>query len=253
MKFLVLSLLGALAVAQPVFEVASITKSNEGTGVRGGCHGIDTKYSPNEAASAPPLGRCVIRDARLSHLLFIAYELRSMSSLKGGADWVMMGDDRFTVQAKAEDPTKATEEDLHRMLKALLIERFHVKLHEETKDVSGFGLVIAKNGPKLKEAKGDDVSVVFSPGSKPNPRGPNTMTARKFTMQELADLITQFSEPVLNQTGLTGAYDFTLSWNEVDGPSMTTALQEQLGLKLESRKVPISTLVIESAQKPSEN
>jgi uncharacterized protein (TIGR03435 family) len=72
-------------------------------------------------------------------------------------------------------------------------------------------------------------------------------------MPKLADLLTGLGDPVIDKTGLTGDYDFTLSWDETDGPQLSTALQQQLGLKFESQKVPASFLIIESAQKPTEN
>src|SRR5437899_1372409 len=111
----VLSLIGTtLVLAQqsttrpPAFEVATVKPSNHGRGFRGGCHGIDTKYAPNEMAP-PPLGRCVIVDARLSHLIGIAYKLQSIGMIKGAADWVARGEDRFNIEARAEDPATTTE------------------------------------------------------------------------------------------------------------------------------------------------
>jgi uncharacterized protein (TIGR03435 family) len=234
------------------FEIASIKRGTPGAGVRGGCHGIDSGYSPNEAASAPPLGRCVIRDGRLGHLLFIAYRLHSMSFVEGGPDWVKMGEDRFNIEAKVEDPTKATEQQLYQMLQALLTERFSLKFHRETRDLSGFALVVAKKGPKLKPSDGQDVVADWGPSFKPS-RGPNTLTARNYSMARLAEALAVFGNPVLDKTGLTGVYDFTLSWDETDGPQLSTALEQQLGLKFESQKVPVSFIVIESAQKPTGN
>jgi uncharacterized protein (TIGR03435 family) len=252
MKLLAVVFLVGWAHAQPAFEVASVKLSTAvGTGVRGGCHGIDSKYAPNEAASAPPLGRCVIRDGRLSHMLSIAYKLRSMSMIKGGPEWVW-GDDRFNVEAKAEDP-KATEDQLLQMLQALLIERFSLKFHREIKEVQGYALVVGKNGPKLKDAKDTSVNASFSPTFKPVPGQSNTLTARCYSMTRLADILTVFWNPVMDKTGLTGDYDFRLTWNDTDGPSVFSAVQEQLGLKLEPQKVPLSYLIIDSAQKPSEN
>jgi uncharacterized protein (TIGR03435 family) len=252
MKLLTIVLLLGSLNAQPAFEVASVKRAGEGpNGVRGGCHGVDSKYAPNEAASAPPLGRCVIRDGRLSHMLRIAYNFRSMAQIKGGPEWVW-GDDRFNVEAKAEDP-KATEEQLLQMLQALLIERFSLKFHRETKEVQGYALVVAKNGPKLKDAKDTTVNASFSPTFKPMPGQSNTLTARCYSMIRLADLLTVFWNPVMDKTGLTGDYDFRLTWNDTDGPSVFSAVQEQLGLKLEPQKVPLSYLIIDSAQKPSEN
>jgi uncharacterized protein (TIGR03435 family) len=73
-------------------------------------------------------------------------------------------------------------------------------------------------------------------------------------MGELAALLSQIGPgPIANKTGLTGAYDFDLTWNESAGPSLFTAMQEQLGLKLEAQKVPVPFFVFESAQRPGEN
>lgn len=253
MKLLFLVAFMAMVQAQPSFEVASVKPAGEfGGGVSGGCHGIDSRYPPNEAASAPPLGRCVIRNGRLSHMLGIAFQLRSMGLIKGGPDWVMTGDSRFNVEAKAEDPTKATEQELLKMLQGLLIERFQLKFHLESRDMPGFALVVGKNGPKLKAAKGEDVDFRFSP-TKPRPGLPAILIAHTYSLPMFANLLSQFAQPVLDKTGLTGAYDFKLSWDDDAGPTLATALQEQLGLKFEPEKVPVSFIVIESAQKPTEN
>ena len=253
-----LALLGlhAKALAGPLeFEVASVRVSSSGAnGVRGGCHGIDSKYSPKELAAEPPLGRCVITDGRLSHLIYIAYGLRSIGSIKGAQDWVINGYDRFTVEAKAEDPTKATEQQLLGMLQNLLIDRFKLKFHLESKDMPGYALIVAKSGPKLQESTSEEVGTSFGAAIKPMPGQPVTLTARKYSIGMLTDLLSQIGPgPMMDRTELHGVYDFKLAWDEAAGPSLSTALQEQLGLKLESAKVPVSFFVIESAQKPTEN
>jgi uncharacterized protein (TIGR03435 family) len=250
MKLLAIIALVGIVQGQPAFEVASVKLANPGNGVSGGCHGIDSTYAPNEAASAPPLGRCVIRDARLNHLVGTAYRVRSMGQISGGPDWIR--DDRFNIDAKAEDPTKATEEQLLEMLQGLLTDRFSLKLRREIKDMPGYALIVAKNGPKLHAAKGEEVSYHFGPNGKPG-RGPNMLSARTHSMLMLANILTMFGDPVIDKNGLTGTYDFTLSWDETDGPTLSTALQEQLGLRFESQKAPVPFYVIESARKPTEN
>src|SRR5208282_1248489 len=100
--------------------------------------------------------------------------------------------------------------------------------------------------------RGEEASVSFGPNGKPG-NGPNSVTMRKCSMSQLADLLTNFGHPIVDKTGLIGDYEFTLSWDEDAGPTLYTAIQEQLGLKLEPQKVPVSFIVIESAQKPSEN
>jgi uncharacterized protein (TIGR03435 family) len=255
MKILCLAVVAAgLASAQPLkFEVASVRVGDGNNGVRGGCHGIDSKYGPNEAAAAPPLGRCVIENGRLGHIIDIAWDLRQMQLIKGGPDWALTGFDRYTIQAKAEDPAKTTEAQLLEMLQTLLVERFKLKFHRETAEKAGFALVAGKNGPKLKAAKGEDSFISFGPQLKPFPGQPVELTARKYSMAMLANLLSQIGPgQVVDKTGLTGEYDFTLSWDETNGPALSTAVQ-QLGLRFEPQKVPISTFVIDSAEKPKDS
>jgi uncharacterized protein (TIGR03435 family) len=103
---------------------------------------------------------------------------------------------------------------------------------------------IARNGPKLQQAKGDEVTLSFGAVLKPVPGLPVTLTARKYSIGMLAHLLSQIGP---------GAWDFQLSWDENAGPTLFTALQEQLGLKLEPRKVPVAYFVIDSAQRPGDN
>jgi uncharacterized protein (TIGR03435 family) len=237
------------------FEVASVKVSKIGNGVRGGCHGIDSVYGPTELASAPPLGRCVITAGRLSHLIGIAFDLHSMNLIKDAPVWVNQGFDRFNIEARAENPASTTEHQLLEMLQTLLIDRFQLKFHRETVDKPGFALVIAKKGPKLQESKDEEVATTFN-GSKGKPegRGPISLNARKYSMPMLASLLTNLSpDPVIDKTGLTGLYDFKLEWDESAGPSLFSAVTDQLGLHLDSQKVPVSLFVIDSAQKPTDN
>ncbi len=249
--------LGLWAQPQPAntplaFEVASVKPSTSGSnGFSGGCHGIDSKYGASRADAAPPLGRCVIRDARLSHLVFMAFELPSMQALKSGPDWVAIGAERFDVEAKAEDPAKTTEDQLLKMLQTLLADRFKMKFHRETREVQGFALIVAKNGPKLQEDKDETVESRLTGSMKANPP---TVNARRYSMPMLADLLSQVGQgPVADETGLKSFYDFKLTWDDANGPSIFTALTEQLGLKFESRKVPLSMFVIDAAQRPTAN
>jgi uncharacterized protein (TIGR03435 family) len=240
----------------PAFEVASVKASINGmNGVRGGCHGIDSQYSPSEAASAPPLGRCVISDGRLSHIIGIAFEISSMDTIHGGPDWLMMGSDRFNIEAKAENPATATRTQLLQMLQALLAERFQLKFHRESVDRPGFALLVAKGGPKLVESKAEETATSFGAGVlKPMPGQPIALTARKYSMAGLARLLSLLGPgPVVDKTGLDGVYDFKLSWDEGAGPSLSTAIREQLGLRFESQKVPVSLFIVDSAQKPGGN
>ncbi|HWC99264.1 MAG TPA: TIGR03435 family protein [Candidatus Sulfopaludibacter sp.] len=253
---LLLGLAGQTALAQN-FEVASVKVANSGNGVRGACRGIDSVYSLKATESAPPLGRCVITDARLSHLIGIAFGV-SMQSLKTGPDWIQRGDLRFNVQAKAEDPSKTTEKQLLTMLQNLLIERFQLKFHHDVKEEQGFSLTVAKGGPKFEPSTSDDGRISFTGPSgevgKPGP-GPVIMHARKCSIANLVEILSAIggSGPGVDHTGLTGEYDFTLSWDNENGPVLSTSLHQQLGLALKAEKVPFDTLIVDSAEKPTDN
>lgn len=243
-----------LAAQTPAaFEVASVKVNKNGNGVTGGCHGVDSKYAAAQLASAPPLGRCVITAARLSHMIGIAWEL-PMSDIRGGPDWLMRGFDRFDVQAEAEDPTKTKETQLRAMLQALLIERFHLTFHRETVERPGFALLVGEKGAHMKLATGPETFISFGDQIKPAPLEPVTLTTRKYTMAQLASTLAfAAQQPVVDKTGLAGEYDFTLHWDQDQGPTLQTAVREQLGLKLEPQRVPVNLLVVDSAQKPSAN
>jgi uncharacterized protein (TIGR03435 family) len=174
------ALLGAAALMgqHRAFEVASVRAAEGNTGVHGGCHGIDSKYGPGEFAP-PPLGRCVITNGRLSHLIGTAFQL-SLGQIKGATDWMMTGDDRFTVQAKAENPEQTTEKELLEMLQDLLVERFQIKFHRENKDVPGYALVVGKNGPKLEVSHGEESGMNFGAGGKPRLGGPIEIHGKRF-------------------------------------------------------------------------
>jgi uncharacterized protein (TIGR03435 family) len=246
--------LSAAATAQNArleFEVASVKLDKTNNGSSGGCHGVDSSYTPTEAATAPPLGRCVVNSARIGHLIGIASEL-PMRMIEGEPDWPD-GSDRFNIEAVAEQPAKSTHAQLLVMLQTLLVDRFPLKFRRETVEQAGFVLVVGKSGSKMKPAKGKEVLTSFGGQIKPAPeRG--TLTARKITIRRLAEILAFIRlAPVVDKTDLDAEYDLTLHWDEDEGPTLRTALEEQLGLKLEPQKVPVSLFVIESAQKPSPN
>jgi uncharacterized protein (TIGR03435 family) len=252
------------------FEVATIKPTKlQGAGVKSACHGIDSKFAPRDLAATVPLGRCVISSGRLSHMIGVAYNIE-MDMLKGGPDWVAGGDDRYDLEAKAEDPSTATEAELLLMLQRLLADRFKLKFHRETKEVDGFELVIAKNGPKVRQAGPDEEEKIAlgvagnqdigeakkaaSEGDKDGARPvPMMLSVQKVSMQRLAQLLQFFQRGghIVDATNLKGFYDARLvveSGQAVNGP-----LQEQLGLKLEQRKIPLEMFVVDSAEKPAAN
>jgi uncharacterized protein (TIGR03435 family) len=154
------------------------------------------------------------------------------------------------------------------MLQALLAGRFKLIVHTETRQLSVYSLTIAKNGTKLHEAKsGDTYETAYKlPNGKPAGAGLHSDAEGEITGQAvglteiLRWLSRQIGRTVVDKTGLTGVYDFTLKWSPEDsenstdaGPSIFEAVQQQLGLKLESGKGPVEVVVVDRAEKPSGN
>jgi uncharacterized protein (TIGR03435 family) len=181
----------------------------------------------------------------------------------GGPKW--MDSDAFDVEAKAENPDATTQAQIRRMLQQLLAERFKLRVHRDTRNVSGYSLVISKDGPKLTRAGANELH----PGIGGRP---DEMVFTAMPMSALADYLSvRLGSPVQDKTGLTGNYTFTLrsvlGEHESAGggpppppgtpdpsvPSLISALPEQLGLRLQSSKVPLPVLVVDSAVKPTQN
>jgi uncharacterized protein (TIGR03435 family) len=250
--------LSGLLLARPAevrFEVASVKPTKFSTGVMGGCHGRDAHFRPGDAVATVPVGRCVITAGRLTHIMAIAYKI-DVNKIGGRPDWE--GPSRFDVEAKAENPS-ATQEELLEMLRNLLSDRFKLKAAYQTKQESGYALVIAKNGPKLKQPRQGEEEQLSFRGVRINKFDANegklplnTITGQNTSISRIVDaLALAVQAAVVDRTDLTGLYDFTLNWEpdeEVAGP-----LQQQLGLRLDAQKVPVEYLNIVSAEKPTDN
>jgi uncharacterized protein (TIGR03435 family) len=221
-----------------------------------------------------PNGSYYTRGQSLKNSVCNAYDVEGFQCL-GGPAW--FESDLYDIEAK---PDSGTEEQLQklgmqqrmqiyrRMQQALFADRLKLKVHYETREMTIFALVVAKGGLKMHEARAGDT---YSNGLKGSDGkafgagafsvGNGKMTAQGMSMDALAgQLAGTTSHIVENKTGLTGAYDFTLRYSAVDppppdstAPSIYTALEEQLGLKLESTKGPVKVLVIDHVERPSEN
>jgi uncharacterized protein (TIGR03435 family) len=172
-------------------------------------------------------------------------------------------EEHFDIQAKMvdgevkSDPslTQEQRDDLQLLkLQSLLIDRFHLKMHKETRIMQIYELAVGKNGIKM--------TPVDTPEDGPsNIRGgAGTVSAQAIPMDFFAQALSNYlSDVVVNKTGLTGRYDFTLKWSPDetkpidDAPSIFTAVQEQLGLKLQPVKAPVEVLVVDSVEHPTEN
>jgi uncharacterized protein (TIGR03435 family) len=255
-------------VPQVEFEVASVKPTKQMSGVSQGCRGIDTKIAPNDPRALVPLGRCVVSSGRLSHMIGMAYGI-TMDMLRGGPDWVAGGYDRYDVEAKADDPATTTEKQLIAMFRNLLAERFKLKLHRESHEMDGFALLVGKNGLKMKQAGedeerqpivradgSDNVALVKKSAVEADRRDGvgvlMVMTGQRVSPADLLNALSPFAgRHLVDETGLTGFYDFKLTWES--GQSLAGPLQDQLGLRLESRKIAVDYIIVDSAEKPTLN
>lgn len=180
-------------------------------------------------------------------------------TIVGGPSW--LDTETYEIRAKIDDATFAAMQKLppdrqrdqvQLMEQALLADRFHLKAHIETRMLPGFALTLAKGAP-----------TPATPGEKTRlAMQGDTITATAITLDQLLHSPFLGSRTILNRTGLTGAYDFTLTYSDrtdtgTDSPSsapaLTTAVEQQLGLKLVPTKAPVEVLVIDSIDRPTEN
>jgi len=203
-------------------------------------------------------GRLSTSNATVKQLVYFAYGVMPFQ-VSGGPDWV--GSDGFDIEAKPADPN-APKEQIRQMAQKLLADRFRLKVHTETRELPVYALVVGKHGTKLLEDRSESPEVGMS-----NLRG--EMRAAKASMPMFAGSLSRaLQRQVVDQTGLKGAYSFTLRFlpdqklagqeeegarANSEGASLFTALQEQLGLKLESTKGPVEILVIDRVERPSGN
>lgn len=229
-----------------------------------GCRGTDTRPDRRPDRPQVPLGRCIFLRSTVARLIGMAYI--GEEAVMGGPDWVRS--ERFDIEAKAPDASKANGKDLYQMLQKLLSKRFKLKLRRESKEISGYGLVLAKDGPRLVAAKNTGVQPSVS--ARPGP-GVVTLIGQNASMRNLAGSLSLFGiGSVADKTELLEAYDFELTFSMEpgmqspkssgtpqivpgSGPSLFTAIEEQLGLRLRPQKLNVEYLVIESVERPSAN
>jgi uncharacterized protein (TIGR03435 family) len=214
------------------FEVASIHPSN-----------------PNElhAASGIKTGksRLSAHNVTLKRCLMGAYAI-GPNQIFGGPPW--LDSDRFEIEAKTNRPTD-DDAAFMSMLQTLLADRFKLVLHRETRSIPAYVVKVARGGPKLEPAPDGD--------SKTD-SGHGRIDAQVITIRRFAEVLSrQLDLPVVDQTGLGGAFNLKLEWNpDVNrpeaGPSLLTAIQ-QLGLHLQSAKAPVEVIVLDRAEKPTAN
>jgi uncharacterized protein (TIGR03435 family) len=230
-----------------------------------------------------PEGRFTASQATLRDLIRRAYDVQDLR-ISGGPEW--MGVSRFDVAAAAPAGAGGSAEQIQRMLRSLLSERFRLRVHTETRELPVYNLVTARRdgrlGPQLRTSTADCAAlrvkrgpggVAPADGSEPPCQvsfmvsgGTMTIGFQGETTSELARrVIPERDRPVLDKTGLSGTLDGELTFapeplpgfprlpGSENGVSVFTALQEQWGLRLEPARGPVEVLVIEAAEKPTEN
>ena len=250
--------------SRPQFEAVSIKPTPPGA--RGG------------GGQVLPGGKLVGRNVTLKYLMTVAYSMTNYQ-IFGSSD--LLETQTYDVNAEAGGPVDTPQ--LRLMLQSALEDQFKLKVHRETRELPIYSLTVAKAGAKavaglVEDLNGDCAAAVTSQTPPPNqsnapvvPCGNvnlnpavGRINGRRGRMVQLVDrLSTILGRPVVDKTGLTGLYNITLSWtpdptsgptaapSNVDplGPSLFTAIQEQLGLKLESAKGPVEVIVLDSAIK----
>jgi uncharacterized protein (TIGR03435 family) len=242
-------LVGVVNAAAPAFEVASIRPANRDA------RGVIIEYLPG--------GGLRMVNVALKDIIAFAWDVPRFL-ISGAPPWLESS--RFDIQARPAPSEAGNEDETRRRLQTLLAERCRLAIRRDSKEMPVYALVAVKNGPKLRESSRER-DLGGSPGR---------VTAEGLSMPGLAKFLTGLlKRPVDDHTGLSGKYDFTLEWipegrdligkgggNESpvsasapdpSGPSLFTAIQQQLGLKLESRRGPVEIIVIDRVEQPSEN
>jgi len=252
----------------PAFEVASVKPNTSGDG--------------RVLMSPQPGGRLNLVNVPLRLMIRYAYRVQDFQVV-GGPDWLSTA--RFDVVAKAEGGNPSQEE-LQLMLRSLLADRFKLVVRPDKREMPTYSLVPARaDGKTAAQLRKSDANCgpATAPSAPPAPGqlpscgsmlGFGNLKARGSTMAALASTLSTFAgRIVVDRTGIAGGYDVDLNWTpdqiprpvgdqpvqvngvtiDPNGPSLFTALQEQLGLKLESARGPVDVLVVERAEKPAED
>ena len=263
----------------PAFDVASVKPNKSG--------GMGTRIM------FQPGGRFTADNITLKMLIRLAYNVQDFQisggpawigsdkyDLEARADEAPKGD----MRSMTEEQRKADMDRRRQMIQSLLADRFKLALHKEAKEAPVYALVVAKSGLKIKELPPEErkASDQKDAPEKPDPKHPGRggmrmgrgeLTGEGIKLSFLAEALSdQVGRSVIDKTELKGDYSFDLKWTpdeshdlgfkgpgdapppaDANGPSVFTALQEQLGLKLESEKGPVDLLVIDRAEKASEN
>lgn len=243
-----ISIFGRTTFSQPAFDVASVKPADPSS------HGISLSGDPS---------RLAIRNVTIKFLIGLAYNVKDFQILGGPR---LLDSERYDIEAtyRVNSPerrdrrltfvTIQADPQVRLMLQALLVDRYHLAIRHETKELPVYSLNIAKNGPKLREST--------APEDLQNMRVDlGQVKSNRMSMEQLAGVLSRLlGMPIVDKTGLTAYYDFSLKWSPEEtsadttpAPSIFTAIQETLGLRLVSAREPVDVLVIDHLEKPTAN
>ncbi len=232
--------------ASPTFDVAAIH--------------LHTPVPHEHSHIVDSSGRFITVNVDLKSILQWAFDVPA-SRIVAGPAWI--GTQRFDIEAKSESAldtqpkydSAAARQQKRQMVQSLLADRFHLVFHHETRELPIYALEVTKAGPKFQAKQTNNSQVNSGRNYLQIEGGENTMTVLAESLAEILDRV------VVDETGILGKYSVNLKWTPDDAissgdeapPSIFTALQEQLGLKLESKKGPVQVFVIDKIEMPSEN
>ena len=226
-------LLALLLFQAPRIEVASVKRSEK---------------PPDNWGFTTGHGRIFADNVTLKRCIMGAWSI-GPNQIVGGPDW--LNTERFEIEARADQPVN-DDAVLMVLLRGILADRFRLALHHETRPVEAYILEVSSNGPKLQKSPGGESVDLSHYGG---------FDSRNTTMNHFAEVLSrQLDLPVVNRTALNGTFNLKLEWapdparQAQDGPpSIYTAIQEQLGLRLRAEKTPVDVLVIDHVEQPAEN
>jgi uncharacterized protein (TIGR03435 family) len=191
-----------------------------------------------------------VRCTSLRALIMRAYDVR-MDQISGGPDWLSETPEMYyDITAVVRGAGVVSMKQLPFVLQALLADRFQLRIHRETKEVPVFALVVAEGGPKFRRTRANSQGVArFRMGA-----AEGSIEVSRLSMDQLAKYLSSGAgQRVVDQTGLTGEYQVKVEWSRDRSPSIFTAVEEQLGLKLEPTRGLVETIIVDHAEKPPDN
>ncbi|HEV2498957.1 MAG TPA: M56 family metallopeptidase [Terriglobia bacterium] len=274
-KKLLLASVGAAAVAGPIFmgvSYAPAVRAQAPTAQPAAAMTFEVASIKPSRADGRGGGlnlypaRIRIVNSSLKFCVETAWNLQDFQ-VSGAKGWIAT--DRYDIEAVAAGPFQKGE--YRTMLRALLVDRFGLAIHRDTQNKNGFALVVGRGGPKLPPPT-QDPDIMFSR----TPSGDRALKAKSATLKQLAEALSStLGAPVVDRTGIEGQFNVSLEWapdpesrprtlksgwpvppppaDAIPGPSLFTALQQTLGLKLEKQKVPVEVMVIDHASRPTPN